>query len=64
FNGETPLSLCIINSGKPARGAIAERREGLNIVHWSSGKHGFMVIGDVPHKDLNRIAHKLRRQLS
>ena len=64
FNGDTPVSFCIINSRKPARGAIAEQREGLNIVHWRSEKHGFMVIGDVPHKELNRIAHKLRQQLS
>ncbi|MFQ5626688.1 MAG: hypothetical protein ACE5FM_08560 [Methyloligellaceae bacterium] len=64
FNGETPVSFCIINSAKPARGAMAEQREGLNIVHWRSGKHSFMIIGDVPHEDLNRIAHQLRQQLS
>lgn len=64
FKGETPVSLCIIASGKPAQGVMAERREGLNIVHWRSGKHGFMVIGDVPHEDLNKIAQTLRQRLS
>jgi len=64
FKGGTPVSLCIINSGKPAQGVMAERREGLNIVHWRNGKHGFMVIGDVPHEDLNAIAQTLRQQLS
>lgn len=64
FNGDTPVSFCIIRSEKPAHGVMAERREGLNIAHWRSDDFGFMVIGDVPQKDLNAIAQKLKQQLS
>lgn len=64
FNGDIPVSFCIIRSGKPAHGVMAERREDLNIAHWRSEEFGFMVIGDVPQKDLNRIAQKLKQQLS
>jgi len=64
FEGETPVSFCIIRSKKPAFGVKEEQREGLNIAHWRSDEYGFMVIGDVPQKDLNRIAKTLKQQLS
>lgn len=64
FDGKTPVSFCIIKSGKPAHGVMSERREGLNIVHWRSKDYGFMVIGDMPGKALGEIARKLKQQLS
>lgn len=64
LNGDTPVSFCIIKSAKSAHGVMAERREGLNIAHWRSSDFGFMVIGDVPQKDLNAIARTLLQRLS
>ena len=64
FNGDTPVSFCIIKSGKPAHGVKSEKRLGLNIVHWRSKDYGFMVIGDMPDKELGEIARKLKQQLS
>jgi hypothetical protein len=64
FNGVTPVSFCIIAGKKPAFDVKAERREGLNIAHWRSSEYGFMVIGDVPQEELNRIARKLKQQVS
>ncbi|MHA1165068.1 MAG: anti-sigma factor family protein [Alphaproteobacteria bacterium] len=64
FNGVTPVSFCIIRGRKPAFDVKAERREGLNIAHWRSSEYGFMVIGDVPQDELNRIARKLKQQVS
>lgn len=64
FNGDTPVSFCIIKSGKPAHGVKSEKRLGLNIVHWRSKDYGFMVIGDMPDKQLGEIARKLKQQLS
>ena len=64
YNGKTPVSFCIIRGRKPAFDVREEQREGLNIAHWRSSEYGFMVIGDVPQKDLNRIARQLKRQLS
>ncbi len=64
FNGVTPVSFCIVAGKKPAFDVKAERREGLNIAHWRSSEYGFMVIGDVPQEELNRIARKLKQQVS
>jgi len=36
----------------------------LNIVHWVEGGYGYMVIGDVPEDELNRIAERFRTQFS
>ncbi len=64
MHGDTPVSFCIIKSGKPAHGMKSERREGLNIVHWRSKDHGYMIIGDMPDKELGVIAHKLKQKMS
>ncbi len=64
YNGETPVSFCIIKSAKPALEVMAEQREGLNIAHWRSSGYGFMVIGDVPAGALDEIARKLKQRLS
>lgn len=64
MNGDTPVYFCIIKGRKPAHGMESEQREELNIVHWRSKDFGFMVIGDVPGKDLGEIARKLKQQLS
>ena len=64
YNGDTPVSFCIIRGRKPVFGVKTERREGLNIAHWRSSEYGFMVIGDVPQDALNRIARKLKQQVS
>jgi anti-sigma factor RsiW len=37
---------------------------GLNIVHWVADGYGFMVIGDVPEADLDRIAQTFQAQFS
>ena len=57
-------AFALIKSGKLAHGVMSERREGLNIVHWRSKDFGFMVIGDMPDKELGEIARKLKQQLS
>jgi anti-sigma factor RsiW len=64
MHGDTPVSFCIIKGRKPVHGLKSERREGLNIVHWRSKEYGFMVIGDVPDKELGEIARKLKQQMS
>ncbi len=64
FNGDVPVSFCIIRGKKPAFGIKEEQREGLNIAHWRSDEYGFMVIGDVPQSEISRIARMLKQQLS
>ena len=64
FNGETPVSFCIIRSAKPAHGVTPDRQQGLNIAHWRSEGHGFMVIGHVPEKALSDIAEQLKQSLT
>ncbi len=64
MHGDKPVSFCIIKSAKPVQDMKSERREGLNIVHWHSKDHGYMIIGDVPDKELGAIARKLKQQMS
>lgn len=64
YNGETPVSFCIIKNGQPAHDLMTERRQGMNIAHWQTGDYGFMVIGDVPANAVNEIARKLKQQVS
>ena len=63
-NGETPVALCIIKSNKPSSNQKTEERLGLNIVHWISGGHGYMLIGKVPEKELEQIASPLVARFS
>lgn len=62
--GEKPVALCIIATNKDPAQPENETRQGLNIVHWVKGGYGFMVIGDVPEDELNRIAARFRSQFS
>jgi anti-sigma factor RsiW len=63
--GQQPVALCIIAAGdnEPAPPAN-ETRQGMNIVHWVEGGYGYMVIGDVPEEELNRIAERFRTKFS
>lgn len=62
--GKTPVAFCIIRSGKPAAAPAKEVRHGLNVVHWVAGGYGFMLIGDVPDKELGDIAETFRKRFS
>ena len=62
--GETPVALCIIKSGKPSYAQKTEQRLGLNIVHWIEGGRGYMLIGKVPQKELQKLAAPLVAQFS
>jgi anti-sigma factor RsiW len=60
FKSETgkPVAICIIKTTKPPEPASAERRHGMNLVHWVANGYGFMVIGDVPEDTLKRISQE------
>jgi anti-sigma factor RsiW len=62
-NGK-PVALCITRSANPPQPAAAEQRHGLNIVHWVAGGYGFMVIGDVPGDELQRISEAARARFT
>lgn len=65
LHGQKPVALCIIAAGTAERASPAsETRQGLNIVHWVEGGYGYMVIGDVPEAELNRIAERFHTQFS
>ncbi|CAI1038493.1 anti-sigma factor family protein [Serratia proteamaculans] len=58
------LALCIIQqSGKPLP-AESERRQGMNVVYWADGRHGFMLIGHNPAPDLAALAGRLQHSLA
>ncbi|WP_088345547.1 MULTISPECIES: hypothetical protein [Rhodomicrobium] len=64
FDGRTPVALCIIRTANAPQTAQIEERHGLNIVHWVKGGYGFMVIGDIPGPELERISRTFRAQFS
>ncbi|MDA7947397.1 MAG: hypothetical protein MPJ78_07955 [Hyphomicrobiaceae bacterium] len=63
-DGKTPVSFCIIKGKRKPHDLKQEQRLGLNIVYWDSDDFGFMVIGDVPKSELDRIARTLQQRVS
>lgn len=63
LSGRKPVAFCIVRNRASDRAPAVERRKGLAIVHWAQGGRGFMVIGDMPEEDLQRIAADLRTRL-
>jgi anti-sigma factor RsiW len=58
-----PIALCIVGNG-PDSGPQVEQREGFNVVHWSRGGHGFMLIGKTPVSRLQEFAADLSGRLA
>ena len=56
YQNKTPVAFCIIKSTKGKKTMQFEQRNGMQIAHWSSESHGFMVIGDVPEEELAKLA--------
>lgn len=56
YQNKTPVAFCIIKSTKGKKSMQFETRNGLQIAHWSSDSHGFMVIGDVSEEELGKLA--------
>ncbi|TFZ49084.1 anti-sigma factor [Serratia proteamaculans] len=58
------LALCIVQQpGKP-QSAQSERRQGMNVVYWADGHHGFMLIGHNPAPEMAALAERLQRSLA
>jgi anti-sigma factor RsiW len=58
-----PVALCIATHGHDTA-PQAEQRQGLNVVHWSRGGHGFMLIGKAPVEKLREYAQDLSGRLA
>ncbi len=54
-----PMALCIIANGRPDEPAAFEVREGFNIVFWTDGGRGYMLIGKQPRATLEAYAGDL-----
>jgi anti-sigma factor RsiW len=59
-----PIAFCIIANGKPDEAPAFEQREGSNIVFWTKGGHGYMLIGKLPRKQLEAFASDLDGRVS
>ena len=51
-----PMALCIYADGRPDTVQTTEQRAGLNIVHWASHGHAFMVLGHAAMPQLQSLA--------
>ncbi|MFI5012791.1 MAG: anti-sigma factor [Hyphomicrobiales bacterium] len=58
------LALCIFGDDRADAAPMTERRVGLNIVHWSSHGHAFMLIGRAEMSQLQSLAGHLSRELT
>jgi anti-sigma factor RsiW len=56
---EGPIAFCIIANGKPDAAPAYEERLGENIVFWTKGGRGFMVIGKAPRDKIEAVAATL-----
>ncbi len=56
YQNKTPVAFCIIKSTKGKKTMQFEQRNGMQIAHWSSENHGFMVIGNMPEEELGKLA--------
>jgi anti-sigma factor RsiW len=54
-----PMALCIIANGRPDEAPAFEMREGFNIVFWTDGGRGYMLIGKQPRATLEAYAGDL-----
>jgi anti-sigma factor RsiW len=58
-----PMAFCIIANGRPDAGLAFEQREGSNIVFWTRGGLGYMLIGHAPRGTLEALAGELESRL-
>ena len=61
---EGPFAFCIIVNGRPDQGFTFEEREGRNIVYWTKGGRGYLVIGKTPREELEAIATGLASRVT
>lgn len=59
-----PMALCIIANGRPDAPLNFEEREGSNVVYWTHGGRGYMLIGKTPRPVLEAYAENIAAQLS
>ena len=59
-----PVAFCIIANGKPDEEPAFEERLGQNIVFWTKGGRGYMVIGRLPRPTLETLAASLDSRVS
>jgi anti-sigma factor RsiW len=58
------VAFCIILNGGADAPIAFEQREGQNIVFWSQGGHGYMVVGTLPREQLEAMAKNLQARFS
>jgi anti-sigma factor RsiW len=54
-----PISFCIIANGRPDQAPQFEQRHGLNIVFWTTGGRGYLLIGKASRETLDALAAAL-----
>jgi anti-sigma factor RsiW len=59
-----PVAFCAIADGQADQPPRFEVREGLNVVYWAKGGHGYLVIGTAPRADLEAWAASLGSRVS
>jgi anti-sigma factor RsiW len=59
-----PVAFCIIVNGAADAAPKFEEREGQNIVFWSKGGRGYLIIGRTPRQNLEALATHLQQAIS
>ena len=58
-----PVSITVTNTVKPDSVPVLEQREGVNILHWYHGGHGYVIIGQADKGYLWGLANDIEWQL-
>ncbi len=58
-SADGPISFCIIANGRPDQPPQFEERNGFNIVFWTAGGRGYLLIGKAPRDTLEALAGEL-----
>jgi anti-sigma factor RsiW len=58
-----PISITVTNTVKPDSMPVLEQREGVNILHWYHGGHGYVIIGQADKGYLWGLANDVEWQL-
>lgn len=59
-----PVAFCIIANGRPDAAPQFEQRDDKNVVFWTKGGRGYLIIGKVPRETLEALASSLQSRVS
>jgi anti-sigma factor RsiW len=61
--GASPLALCIIEESDEAGERKSQHIAGMNLIYWTAGRHGFLLVGSAPMHKIAQLADVVAARL-